>query len=135
MRTSPLVAGIGLTALTSIVQAAIPQNIDQAFERFTALPNTLVPILEKAKDRQSADAAAKELNDALPLIYDARTEFMNIQSLSPEVSAEVLMKYEKNMRRNWGKVYENIFRLQKARCYDSIAFFKEFQTLCAMLEQ
>lgn len=126
---------LALPATCSIVQAAIPQDIDQAFAQYIALSDKLLPILIKAQDKDSADAAASELYAVLPLVYDARSAVSKIDQLSPEVSTEVVMKYEKPMRQKWGAVYSHIFRLQKSRCYDSLALFKQFQTLCALLDQ
>ena len=94
-----------------------------------------MPILESVTDRESADAAAPRLNAVLPRVYDARTELTAISSLPPQVRREVLQKYEQSMRENWGKLYEQLFRLQQARCYNSLAFFRQFHALCAMLNK
>ena len=120
---------------TCVVQAAIPADIDRVFRTYTAIPDTLVPVLEKATSRESADSAAPELRVELITLYKNRAELENIQSLSPAVKAEVLKKYEMDMRRSWGKVYEQIFRLQKVQCYGSVNFYREFQTLCMMLNK
>ncbi len=124
-----------IALLPSIIQGAIPQEIDSAFAHYTALPNTLVPILESVTDRESADAAAPRLNAVLPRVYDARTELTAITSLPPQVRQEVLQKYEQAMRENWGKLYEQLFRLQQVRCYNSLSFFRQFHALCAMLNK
>ena len=121
--------------LPGLIQGAIPQQIDSAFAHYSALPSTLVPILESVTDRESADAAAPRLNAVLPRVYDARTELSTINSLPPQVRREVLQKYEQSMRENWGKLYEQLFRLQQARCYNSLAFFRQFHALCAMLNK
>ncbi len=121
--------------LPGLIQGAIPREIDSAFAHFTTLPNTLVPILESVTDQESADAAAPQLNAVLPQVYDARTELTAINSLPPQVRREVLQKYEQAMRENWGKLYEQLFRLQQVRCYNSLAFFRQFHALCAMLNK
>lgn len=118
-----------------VVQAAIPADIDRAFTTYTSIPETLVPVLEKVTSRESAESAAPELRVELINLYKNRAELENIQSLSPAVKTEVLKKYEMDMRRSWGKVYEQIFRLQKAQCYGSVNFYREFQTLCMMLNK
>ena len=131
-----LSAFTALTVLSAaIAQAAIPGDIDRAFAMYTELPSALLPILENVKDKESAEEAAPLLNQVLPQVYDARTNLMKIENLSPAVQAEVLAKYEKKMRSEWGKVYEHIFRLQSNRCYDSLALFKQFHTLCMILNQ
>ncbi len=119
----------------SMVQASIPREVDQAFATYTAIPATLVPVLEKVVDRKSAETAAPKLRTELVTLYKNRSELEKIQTLSPAVKAEVLQKYEMDMRRSWGQVYEQIFRLQKAQCYGSVNFYREFQTLCMMLNK
>lgn len=122
-------------AITCAAEQAIPADIDKAFAEYVALPNTLLPILEEVKDKATADAAADKLYAELPKVYDSRSELQKIATLPPEVAQHLKQKYEKEMRSRWGKVYNHIFRLQKARCYDSLPFFKQFHTLCMMLEQ
>ena len=119
----------------SMVQASIPREVDQTFATYTAIPSTLVPVLEKVVDRKSAETAAPKLRTELITLYKNRSELEKIQTLSPAVKAEVLQKYEMDMRRSWGQVYEQIFRLQKAQCYGSVNFYREFQTLCMMLNK
>ncbi len=124
-----------LSLLPPLAQAAIPPDIDRAFSHYTQLAADLAPVLEKATDRQSADQAAPELANLLLKVCDARTELAGIQDLPPEISAEVVHKYEATMRRNWGKVYEQIFRLQKNNCYNSAAFSRNFRLLCMILSK
>lgn len=121
--------------LLAVAHAAIPAGIDHAFSDFTALPNELLPVLEGVADRESADEATEKLNNLLPKVYDARTAMQRITALPASVKAEVIKKYGKDMQTNWGKVYEQIFRLQQARCYNSLSFFKQFHALCMMLDK
>ena len=121
--------------LLAVSHAAIPAGIDQAFSDFTSLPSELLPVLEGVTDRESADVAAEQLNNLLPKVYDARTAMQRITKLPPSVKAEVIKKYGKDMQTNWGKVYEQIFRLQQVRCYNSLSFFKQFHALCMMLDK
>lgn len=114
--------------------ASIPADMDQAFEHYAQLPEKLVPILSSAVDKESADAAANALFRTLPAIYDAQTELRQFQTLSPDVSGAVREKYERRIRTGWGEVYQHIFRLQKDKCYGSLPFFRQFQTMCRMLE-
>ncbi len=128
-----------LAALPALVQAepeaAIATEVDAAFARYAALPSTLVPILEQAKDKASADAAAQKLFDALPAVYEAREGLHAIEKLDPAQTRLVQQKYGAAMQRDWGRLFEHIYRLQKAQCYGSIPFFKQFRTLCMMLEK
>ena len=133
MRIAPIITALCLTPM--LVQAAIPEHIDQTFARYTALPEELHPVLASVTDKESADQATEALNALLPKIYDLRTELRAISELPTDVRTELLRKYETPMRRNWGKVYEEIFRLQTARCYDSLSFFKQFHALCMMLNK
>ena len=122
-------------ALLAVVHAAIPAGIDRAFSDFTSLPNELIPVLEGVTDRESAENATEKLNNLLPKVYDARTAMQRITALPTDVKAEVIRKYGKEMQTNWGKVYEQIFRLQQVRCYNSLSFFKQFHALCMMLDK
>ncbi len=131
----PITTALAL-GLVSIVEAQpIPRLVDEAFAGYAALPAMLVPILADAKDRESADAAAPRLLDALPAVYDARTALHRIPSLGKKETELVQQKYEARLRSEWGKLFEHIYRLQKVRCYGSLPFFKQFQTLCLMLEK
>lgn len=118
----------------ALVQAALPDKVEQAFARYNELPALLTPVLEEAKDKESAEAAAPKLHALLPKVYDARTALQDIQ-LTPEMQAELRQKYGRKMQEEWGQIYQHIFRLQKTRCYNSLAFFKQFHTLCLMLDQ
>ncbi len=116
-------------------ETVIPADVDKAFSNYVALPDTLIPILAEVKDKASADAAADKLYNELTKVYDTRSELQKIANLPPEVAEQLKQKYEKEMRTRWGEVYHHIFRLQKVRCYDSMSFFKQFRTLCMMLDQ
>lgn len=121
--------------LLAVAHAAIPAGIDRAFSDFTALPAELLPVLEGITDRDSAENATEKLNNLLPKVYDARTAMQRITTLPADVKAEIISKYGKEMQANWGKVYEQIFRLQQVRCYNSLSFFKQFHALCMMLDK
>lgn len=118
----------------AMVQAAIPDNIEKAFAQYNELPALLTPVLEEAKDKESAEAAAPKLHALLPKVYDARSALQDVR-LTPEMQEELRQKYGRKMQEEWGQIYQHIFRLQKTRCYNSLAFFKQFHTLCLMLDQ
>ncbi len=113
----------------------IPPLVDEAFEAYASLPSRLVPILAAAKDRDSADAAAPQLLAALPALYETRSALHRITSLGDAERRLVEQKYERRLRHEWKALFEQIYRLQKTRCYGSRSFFKQFQTMCLMLEK
>lgn len=124
-----------LTAASAETDAVVPAEVQTAFEHYVALPKALLPVLTSAKDAATAEAAAPALHDLLPRVYDARREINAISSLPPNVAEAVRLRYEKQMRAEWGKVYEQIYRLQRVRCYENVPFFKQFSTLCVLLGQ
>lgn len=115
--------------------AELPPAVDAAFRRYIALPDALLPVLEGVRDKQSAELAAKDLQALLPRVYEARRELSGIESLTSGEQRIARERYEQVMRMRWGKVFNHIFRLQRARCYGSPIFFKHFNTLCVMLEK
>ncbi len=126
----------GLLALAPLVEAQpIPPMVDEAFESYASLPSTLIPVLAEAKDRETADAAAPKLLELLPVVYDTRSALHRISTLGEQETQLVQQKYEARLRSEWGKLFEHIYRLQRTQCYGSIPFFKQFQTLCLMLEK
>ncbi len=128
-----LALALGLVPVIAAQQ--LPPLVDEAFAAYAALPAKLVPILAEAKDRESADAAASKLLEALPAVYDARTALHRIPTLGEKETQLVQHKYETRLRSEWGKLFEHIYRLQRAQCYGSIPFLKQFQTMCLMLEK
>lgn len=115
--------------------AEIPAELDAALQRYIDLPDALVPVLEAAHDKESAEKAAPDLQALLVRVSESRKEMMNFPSLSQEVAEAVRVKYEMKMRTRWGKVFDHIFRLQRVRCYECVPFFKHFNTLCVLLEK
>jgi hypothetical protein len=119
---------------SSCLQAAVSSEMEQLFENYISLATELAPVLESATDKQSAENAAAPLYNLLPKVYDMRTALQNIENLTPEEATELQQKYANRMQTEWGKVYEHIFRIEKANCYQSLAFFKQFRALCMMLK-
>lgn len=115
--------------------AAIPAEVKAAFDSYCALPAELLPVLESVQDKASADAAAPKLHAALDKIYVTRDAMQKVSTLTPAQSAHVQKQYAAKMRQDWGRVYEQIFRLRKAQCYGSIAFVNEFGYMNLMLAQ
>lgn len=112
-----------------------PQEYDAAFERYIALGDELSLLLEKAQDKRSAETLAGELQGVLLRVDESRLEMRAITNLTEAQSRHIRERYEKRMRTSWGKVYDQIYRLQKSRCYDSVALLKPFSILCSFLEK
>lgn len=125
----------GLSAAAVCCAADVPGEVDTAFRHYVQLPDMLLPVLKKARDKESAEAAAPELQEILAKVYDARRDLLKIESLSPEIAAELRKRYEKDMRAGWGKVFAQISRLLKAGSYGSPAFSKQMNTLCLLFEE
>lgn len=128
-------AGGGMVMTAPAAAVEVPEEVDTAFRHYVMLPELLLPVLQKAKDKESAEGAAEELQNLLALVYDARRDLNKISALAPDVATELRRRYESEMRAGWGKAFAEIFRLQKARCYGSSAFSTQFNTLCILLEQ
>ena len=138
MKSLPIVAWAALVPLAAPLSTAAEQlspEIEEAMESFCALPAKLLPVLSSVTDKATADAAAEPLYRELSGVYEVCDAMRGIRQLTPEQSALVRKRYEMRMRTEWGKLYEQIFRLQRAQCYYSTAFNKQFQTLSMMLEQ
>lgn len=115
--------------------STLPPEWEKAMEDYCALPSKLVPVLEQVTDTKTADQAAPKLHALLKDVYGVCTELQNIKALSKEQATEVKTRYEKQMREEWAKVFKQIFRLQKAQCFQSSLFNQQFQLLVMMLEQ
>lgn len=124
-----------LPAVLAVQATALEPAVQQAFERYLAIPPAVLPVLQGVKDKATADAAAPKLKEALATVYDARDALKDIKQLSEADAAEVKERYEKPMREEWGKLYQEIYRLQQVKCYNSEEFFKLFSYMCLMLEK
>ncbi len=130
---APMLPQVLCAAEPAAAVSTLPAEMVQAFEAYIALPDTLEPALLAAQDKASADAAAPQLRQALEKLYDTRTQMQAVKTLTPEQSQEVQQRYALPMRRQWGRVYAQVFRLQKAQCYGSAAFAENFRLMCMML--
>lgn len=116
-------------------QEALPAHITEAFEAYIALPDTLVPVLQSARDTESATAAAPQLLSELKKLYAIRESLQKVPSLTTRQNELVRGKYEEVMRKRWGAVYEEMFRLQQNRCYSSAEFARMYKIMCMMLNK
>lgn len=134
-----LLLGLLLTMIpvlpVTAADTGISPDVRDAFESYIELPSILVPVLKKAQDKQSADAAAAELSASLPNIYTTRSKLHNIQSLTQEQSIAISRQYGQRMREEWARIYEEIERLRKTRCYQSPEFLKAYRLMCMMIEK
>ncbi len=126
-----------LSCSTPLVSAepALPAAVNDAFETYCALPARLIPILDKARDKASADAAAKELNNELPAIYETRDKLHNMPQLTPAQNQAVRISYGQRMREEWAGMYSAIARVRKANCFQSVEFARAFRLMCMMIEK
>ncbi len=132
---SILTGAVLLIAAPTFAQESLPAHIRELFESYIALPNTLVPVLQSATDKQSADNTAPLLRDELKKLYGIRESLQKVPVLTPQQSEQVRKRYEREMREQWGKVYAEMFRLQQNRCYGSAEFAKVYKTMCLMLNK
>lgn len=115
--------------------ADLPPAVDAAFRDYTALPSRLIPILQKAQDKESADEVAPELRNALTHVYEARNNLHSIRQLTPAQSRIVNERYAQKMREEWAAMYAEINRLRRARCYQSAELLDVYRLMCMMIEK
>ena len=114
---------------------SLPAAIENAFSTYTDLPSVLVPVLQQATDKASADNAAKELEKKLPAIYEARQKIRGIPQLTEEQNQQVQLQYGQRMREEWAKMYYEIVRIQRNRCFYSSEMGRVFRLMCMMIEK
>ena len=124
-----------LSAVSVQAQDALPRQITEAFDAYVALPQSLVPVLKSASDKQSADAAAVRLLPELKKLYGIRDALRKVNALTPQQNEVIRRKYERDMREQWGLVYTEMFRLQQNRCYGSNDFAKLYKLMCLLLNK
>lgn len=130
-----IISAVLLSAAPVFAQETLPAHITELFEAYVTLPNTLVPVLKSATDKESADKAAPRLREELKKLYGVRESLQKVSSLTPQQNEQVRKLYEKEMREQWGKVYEEMFRLQRNRCYGSAEFAGVYKIMCLMLNK
>lgn len=123
------------TAYAAERAVELPPAVVEAFESYTALPDTLVPVLQQAQDQSSATAAATALKQALARIYETREKLHKMPRLTPGQNQEVRLRYAQQMREEWGRLYAEIVRIRDARCFQSVEFAQTFRLMCMMIEK
>lgn len=113
----------------------LPAPVAEAFSCYTALPSQIVPVLQLAKDKESADETALKLHEALAHIYTAREKLNALPALTPAQNQAVRTVYGQKMRQEWATLYAEIVRLRDASCFQSVALAREFRLMCMMIEK
>lgn len=116
-------------------QEPLPSHITHLFDSYVKLPESLVPVLRSVNDKSGATAAAPELRAELEKLYAIRESLKKVSSLTPQQNELVRNRYEQVMREQWGKVYTEVFRLQREKCYGSAEFTRLFRIMCMMLDK
>lgn len=129
------VSSVLLFAAPIVAQEVLPSHITDLFDSYVKLPDTLVPVLRSANDKASATAAAPKLRAELEKLYAIRESLKKVSSLTPQQNELVRNRYEQAMRKRWGKVYDEMFRLQREKCYGSAEFTRLYRIMCMMLDK
>lgn len=129
------VSSVLLFAAPIVAQEVLPSHITDLFDSYVKLPDTLVPVLRSTNDKASATAAAPKLRAELEKLYAIRESLKKVSSLTPQQNELVRNRYEQAMRERWGKVYDEMFRLQREKCYGSAEFTRLYRIMCMMLDK
>ena len=129
------VSSVLLSAAPLSAQDSLPSHITNLFDSYVKLPDSLVPVLRSVNDKDGATAAAPKLRAELEKLYAIRESLRKVSSLTPQQNELVRKRYEQAMREQWGKVYTEMFRLQREKCYGSAEFTRLYRIMCMMLDK
>lgn len=129
------VSSVLLSAAPLSAQDSLPSHITNLFDSYVKLPDSLVPVLRSVNDKDGATAAAPRLRAELEKLYAIRESLRKVSSLTPRQNELVRNRYEQAMREQWGKVYTEMFRLQREKCYGSAEFTRLYRIMCMMLDK
>ena len=129
------VSSVLLSAAPLSAQDSLPSHITNLFDSYVKLPDSLVPVLRSVNDKDGATAAAPKLRAELEKLYAIRESLRRVSSLTPQQNELVRNRYERAMREQWGKVYTEMFRLQREKCYGSAEFTRLYRIMCMMLDK
>ena len=129
------VSSVLLSAAPLAAQESLPSHITNLFDSYVKLPDSLVPVLRNVNDKDGATAAAPKLRAELEKLYAIRESLRKVSSLTPRQNELVRNRYEQAMREQWGKVYTEMFRLQREKCYGSAEFTRLYRIMCMMLDK
>lgn len=129
------VSSVLLSAAPLAAQDSLPSHITNLFDSYVKLPDSLVPVLRSVNDKDGATSAAPKLRAELEKLYAIRESLRKVSSLTPRQNELVRNRYEQAMREQWGKVYTEMFRLQREKCYGSAEFTRLYRIMCMMLDK
>lgn len=129
------VSSVLLSAAPLAAQESLPSHITNLFDSYVKLPDSLVPVLRSVNDKDGATAAVPKLRAELEKLYAIRESLRKVSSLTPRQNELVRNRYEQAMREQWGKVYTEMFRLQREKCYGSAEFTRLYRIMCMMLDK
>ena len=129
------ILAVAVAAQVALAGQPLPAAVADAFACYTALPSQLVPVLQKIRSQESADAHAAELHTAINNIYTAREKLHHMPELTPAQNQQVREQFGMQMREEWARLYAEITRLRQANCFKSVSLAREFRTMCMMIEK
>ncbi len=117
------------------VRAAEQSPYDHHIQSYIDFGHDCSALLEKVTSKESAQAAAPDLQK-LSLRFVEIREQLNALDVIPDESRDALFsQYEMPLRKSWGKVYAEIFRIQQAQSYGCNDFVQAFQVFCQLLNE
>ena len=115
-------------------EAAIGQlELEQVLEQYCQIPDQLAPLLQGVQDAPTAEQAAPKLKQLNAQIYSLAAQLKKIEAFSAQQRESLQKKFELRMRQQWGRVYDELYRIQRAQCYRHADFTYQFRTLCNIL--
>ncbi len=115
--------------------AAASHELDSLMADYIKVAEDITTLLLKVDSRESATAQSEELGKLVLRLDDIRKKLEKIPPLAEAEGEPIRQKYEQEMRVAWGKLYQEIFRIQKKQCFGSQPFLEQFQVFCQLLNQ
>ncbi len=135
MNLTTLLCVPSLLVLSSEARAAEQSPYDHHIQSYIDFGNECSALLEKVTSKESAQSSVIELQK-LSLRFTEIRKQLNALDVIPDENRDALFtKFEMPLRQAWGKVYSEIFRIQKAQSYGCNDFVKAFQVFCQLLNE
>ncbi len=131
----PLIITAALMQPCVAEEAAASHELDSLLADYIKIAEDLTAILLQVDSRESATAHSQELAKIVVRLDKVRQRFEKIPPLADAEGQPIRQKYEQKMRVAWGKLYTEIFRIQKKQCFGSQPFLEQFQVFCQLLNQ
>ncbi len=135
MRQSYLYPSILIVLALSPEGQAQPSETTKLLDEHIALGRASAELLAQVKDKQSATQSAPALQRLVERFALLSKNMQALAVLSETDARAMRQRYEMPLRESWGKVYHEIYRIQKAQSYGSHDFVKTFQLFCKLLDQ